>query len=744
MRPAAGERFRGAARLTVVPVRVLAFGALLVLFASPQLMAQPRPVIDARAAAEPPRIDGVIGELEWGDPIESGDWLSYNPLHGDRVPQRTTVWISYDADALYFAFRCDDPEPDRIKTSITRRDNIWQDDWIGLSLDALGTGQLSYHMMINPNGVQADMINNAAGREDSSPDWIWDSAGRVTSTGYVVEVRLPLQSIRFSGGANTSMGILFWRRVSRLGVSVAWPALAPGVWVFERHAALRFADLRPRPPREVLPSVTYGRTETHDTPSRWTVADRGEVGFGGKIGLGPTITLDATVNPDFSQVESDAFQVEVNQRFPTFFGEKRPFFMEGAGIFALAGSGNGDNSLRTAVHTRRIVDPIFGAKLTGNVGRVTFGTLSSVDDAVPADAANPNGLGRRIFNVGRVQYSLGPSDYVGAIAEDMTFADGYNRVVGADLRWRLAATQRLEAFALASQTRDTPAGDATLGRRRASQLQLRDAEVGRARIVRALRPRVPDGDGVHQPHRHHQRLGLRRPQLLSRQGAASMDPPRVIPVVHAGRARLVAGGNDLLEVAGMRFNFTRQGFLRVDRTFGFEHWRGERFDRGRLRAFGNVQLYRWLFLEGNISGGLAVFYDSIDPFQGRSRAFTGGFRLQPNGRLQQAVSWNRVAFDRDATGVRVYTVHIVNSRTTYQFTRAFSLRGIAQFDSSRYRVLGDFLASYEPRPGTVVYAGYGSLVEQREFIDGQWAPGAGAYSASRRGLFFKTSYLHRF
>ncbi len=128
-----------------------------------------------------------------------------------------------------------------------------------------------------------------------------------------------------------------------------------------------------------------------------------------------------------------------------------------------------------------------------------------------------------------------------------------------------------------------------------------------------------------------------------------------------GGRDVVAGGNDLLEVAGMRFNFTRQGFLRVDRTFGFEHWRGERFDRGRLRAFGNVQLYRWLFLEGNISGGLSVFYDPIDPFQGRSRSFSGGFRLQPNGRLQQSIFWNRVAFDREATGVRVYTVHIVNA-----------------------------------------------------------------------------------
>jgi hypothetical protein len=725
-----------------MPMRAPAMAAVLLLLGWGSLEAQSKPTMDAHAAAEPPRIDGILGETEWGEPVATGDWLSYNPLHGDRVPQQTTVWISYDADALYFAFRCDDPEPDGIKTSITRRDNIWQDDWIGLSLDALGTSQLSYHMLVNPSGVQLDMLNNAAGREDTAPDWIWDSAGRLTSTGYVVEIRLPLQSIRFKGGPNTSMGILFWRRVSRLGMSVAWPALAPGVWVFERHAALRFADLRPRPPLEVLPSVTYGRTETHDRPSNWTIADRGEVGFGGKVGLSPTITLDATVNPDFSQVESDTFQVEVNQRFPTFFGEKRPFFMEGAGIFALAGSGNGDSSLRTAVHTRRIVDPIFGAKLTGSAGRLTFGTLSAVDEAVPANAVDPDAAGTRIFNIGRVQYSFGPSNYAGTIATDMTDGAGYNRVVGADFRWRLAAAQRIDAFALLTKSREDDTNTSGIGAQISYNYETQKwVALGsfehydpQFRMTTSFLNRIGITSGWGFVDRSFYPDKKRYPWLL-RLGILSFTQ---------GGRDVVAGGPDFLEVAGMRFNFTRQGFLRVDRSFGFEHWQGEKFDRGRLRAFGNVQLYRWLFLEGNANGGLSVFYDPIEPFQGRSRSFSGGFRVQPGGRFQQSINWNRVAFDDEASGARVYTVHIVNARTTYQFTRAFSLRGIAQYDSSRFRILGDFLASYEPQPGTVVYAGYGSLLEQRQYVDDRWIAGEGSFESSRRGLFFKTSYLHRF
>ena len=115
-----------------------------------------------------------------------------------------------------------------------------KDDWVGLSLDALGTAQLSYHLLVNPSGIQLDMINTTSGNEDTAPDYVWDSAGRVNDRGYAVEIRLPLQSIRFKGGSDIRMGVLFWRRVSRTGVSVSWPALQPGKWVFETHAPLLF------------------------------------------------------------------------------------------------------------------------------------------------------------------------------------------------------------------------------------------------------------------------------------------------------------------------------------------------------------------------------------------------------------------------------------------------------------------------------------------------------------------------
>ena len=221
----------------------------------------------AHRSLRPPVVDGIIAEDEWGPSIAAGDWLSYNPLlTGDRVPQVTTVWLTYDADYLYIAFKCDDPEPvgDQDLGHAPRQHRAGR---LGrVSLDALGTGQTSYHMMVNPSGVQLDMLNSAAGDEDSAPDWFWDSAGRLTDTGYAVEIRLPLQSIRFKGGRDLRMGLLFFRRVSRLGVSVSWPAIAV------RHVGLRsscLAVLRPTATaavRELLPSATFARNETRESP----------------------------------------------------------------------------------------------------------------------------------------------------------------------------------------------------------------------------------------------------------------------------------------------------------------------------------------------------------------------------------------------------------------------------------------------------------------------------------------------
>ena len=212
----------------------------------------------------------------------------------------------------------------------------------------------------------------------------------------------------------------------------------------------------------------------------------------------------------------------------------------------------------------------------------------------------------------------------------------------------------------------------------------------------------------------------------------------------------VQGGNEDFLNAGLRFNFTRQGFLNVTASTGHETWRGQRFKVGSdISIFGTMQAFRWLSVYSSINRGNAIYYDDVDPFQGRTNSGSVGFTVQPNQQFTESVEVNVVRFNRASTGARVYSVDIINSRMTYQFDKHFLVRLIAQYDSSVRRVLTDLLGSYELVPGTVFHAGYGSLYERGRFE--AVPPDSNAsvtldekYRMVNRGLFFKASYLRRF
>ena len=247
--------------------------ALLILCASDVAHGQGLPQFQISRAAQPPQIDGDLRDEVWrGDPLELGDWVSYNPLYGEKAQpqQRTEVRIAYDDRNIYFAFHCFDSEPGKIRTTISRRDNVFNDDWIALSLDSAGTGQTAYHLFVNPSGIQMDALNTSASGEQFEADIVWDSAGKITADGYIVEIRLPLQSIRFSGGGDVKMGILFFRRISRMGESFSWPDMPPGQWVFNRPAHLVFNGLTQPRLVEALPSITYGINQTRAAPTQWS------------------------------------------------------------------------------------------------------------------------------------------------------------------------------------------------------------------------------------------------------------------------------------------------------------------------------------------------------------------------------------------------------------------------------------------------------------------------------------------
>jgi hypothetical protein len=726
----------------------LAALSLVVAVASPLAAAdEPRPRIELVRVDKAPVIDGRLDDEVWAKAtLPLTEWLTYNPLAGEKMAQQTEVRAAYDGKSLYFAFHCTDPEPARVRGSLSRRDNLWNDDWVGLSLDSVGNGQSSYDLFVNPLGVQGDILNTPSAGENSAPDFVWESAGRRTEQGYDVELRVPLTTIRFASGANVKMGVLFWRRVSRLGMSASWPVVPAGRSFFQQHAEMVLRDLEQPLTLEVIPALTYSNRSQRVSPTAFGPADsEPDAGLSVKYGFTSSAAVEGTINPDFSQVESDAFQVEVNQRFPLFFSEKRPFFMEGLGTFELAGVG-GDAVMRTAVHTRRIVDPLWGAKTTGTAGRVNFALLAAGDEAPGrqiGDELNPFPGDNKEFLIARGQYSLGRSSYAGAIVTDTEFGQGHNRVAGGDLQFRRGA----HAFGATFLATTTESSDG---------LEDRSGLGGGFIYSYETKPLVVITQLEHYDTGFQMDTAFMN-QVGITQGWTYIAPSfypnakktpwfkRVIPFafLQYGRDR-IQGGDPLLGVVGVRMNFTRQGFLRVDTLYGQQPWLGRDYRVTNTRVFVEGQFTRWFYLSGRVERGRSIFYDLVDPFSGRQRVYNVQATLQPTPRFNQTVSYDRVTFDRLAGAGRVFTVDVVNTKTTFQIDRRFAVRGLVQYDSSADRVLTDFLASWELRPGTVAYAGYGSLVERQEWDGQRFIRGTGPFQTTERGFFLKASYIHRF
>jgi hypothetical protein len=706
-----------------------------------------------RLTSTPPVLDGTLDDLAWNaGPVVDDVFITYNPVDGDVLPQSTKVYLAYDQENLYFAFHCRDSEPDRIKTSVTKHDNLWRDDWVGFSLDTVNGKQYAYDLFVNPSGMQGDIYRSGNG-EDSSPDWVWYTGASVVDDGYVVEVRLPLKNFRFRSGENVEMGVLFWRRISRLGLSGAWPEIGLDKGVFNSMARVVYGRLDEQLKLEVLPSVTSGSLWDRQDPAGWSSAERAtDIGLGIKYGITSDMSTELTVNPDFSQVESDTFQVVANQRYPNFYSEKRPFFMESGHQFNIAGTG-GDSNMRTAVHTRRIVDPRWGGKLTGETARTSFSFLASSDtwagrpwEDDDEEGPNPHLGQNATFMIGRARYSLSGDSYVGALYTGRELPGDFNRVAGADFRLRLHGKHNLKGNYLHSLSRDVESSASAGSDAFTLMYEHFDKPLG----IFAQFEEV--GEDFRMDTAFFDQEGIRRvtgyvgPQFYPQSERFSWMK-RINPFLFAYRTRdHVTGLDDTLAVLAVRFDMTRQGQFRVDYIWHREHWQGQRFDQGIARVQGGVQLTRWLNLRASLRSGDSIYYDEDDPFLGRGLATNFEMTLQPNDKLSQYFDYTYEYLDEAASGEREYDLHVLVSRTTYQFNKHVFLRALLQYDSYRELVLSDVLASLTVVPGTVFHVGYGTLHERARWLENEWVGDdpLGRYEPMRRSFFIKGSYLVQF
>ncbi len=390
---------------------------------------------------EPVKIDGVLDEPVWSRAAMLTGFSQYRPVDGRPAEDSTAVLVWYAPDAIYFGIRAFERHGAVVRATLADRDNIDSDDNVAILLDTYLDHRRATMFAVNPLGVQQDGVwsdgvaagaaggPSAGGRFDATidlnPDYVYESRGRVTDRGYEVEVRIPFKSLRYQSADPQDWGIQIVRAVQHSGYEETWtPAVrASASFLIQAGRLVGLTALRRGLVLDLTPEFTTKVDGAPTTPGydyRGTPEVAGNVRWGVTQNLGAT----ATAHPDFSQVEADIGQVTLNQRFALFYPEKRPFFLEGLEQF------DTPNSL---IYTRRIAQPVFGAKLAGKIGGLGVAYLGAVDNSdQSATGAHP------IYNMLRLRRDLGPTSTLGMAYTDRIDGDDYNRVLGVDAHvvWR--------------------------------------------------------------------------------------------------------------------------------------------------------------------------------------------------------------------------------------------------------------------------------------------------------------------
>lgn len=405
----------------------LVLGVLLLIF-SGQMHAnfEPafKPALEIQKTTGDIHIDGRLRDLGWKNAAIAGNFAESNPGDNVQPAVETRALITYDDKNLYVAFVCYD-NPDEIRATLCDRDQFFNDDAVCLKLDTYGNASWAYRLYVNPYGVQKDMLWTAVAGEDIGFDLVWHSAAQITDSGYQVEMAIPFTSMRFPDNAQQSWRIDFYRpRPRDHYYAYVWAAhdrdeaCEPCQW----GTVSGIESVQPGKGLELLP--TYVATQSGqkvDLSNPGSEFDNGkisgEISLGAKYSISSNITLDAAFNPDFSQIEADAAQIDVNTTIALFYPERRPFFQEGTDVF---------RTLFNSFYTRTVNDPVFSAKLIGRLENTTFGFISAHDENTPYTIPLEEytillNSGKSTVNAVRAIQSVGGNSQLGFLATDRRF-----------------------------------------------------------------------------------------------------------------------------------------------------------------------------------------------------------------------------------------------------------------------------------------------------------------------------------
>jgi hypothetical protein len=738
-------------------------------------------------------IDGNLDEAMWRKAPRLTDFSQYQPVDGRPADDPTEVLVWYAPDAIYFGIKARELHGNVVRATHANRDNIDSEDQVQVLLDTDNSRQIAFLFGVNPYGVQQDgtrsaqfaggaggasatgggfqTINPLDGSVDLNPDYFFESKGRLVEGGYEVEVRIPFKSLRYQDARVQSWGIHVLRRVQHSGFQDTWaPAVrANANFLAQSGSLMGLHDLRRGLVLEATPTVT-AHADRSPSLGDGSYQQKGELGGDARWGIRQNLTLNGTVNPDFSQVEADVGQVLLNERFALFYPEKRPFFLDGLELF---------DSPNQLIYTRRIVAPRAGVKLTGKIAGLNIASILAGDD----DQYSWNGAHAPLFGVSRLRYDFGSNNTLGAVLTTREDGGDHSRVAGADYRFYHSKLYFAQFQAAQSWT------DSARNHLSGSLLQADWDRTGRAwgfhYTLRSLDPGFKAAAGFVN------RTGLietRAFNRLSFYGAPGALVQTYGAFFQEDRIWNNADfGHGLAEsTEGIQPSATLRGGWQVGGAITHSYFAfdpalysgltvlepsgavsdtvaftvpGPEADQWGTSLRVTTPTFRFFTGTASITRGQIPIFREAAP--GRSARIDATLAVRPTTALRSSLQFSRLTIARRADGSRFSSETIPRVKIEYQVSPPIFVRLVAQYsarsrsalrDGKGHEILvdgvldagettnefsTDWLFSYRPVPGTLVYLGYGStLDEPREFRFQN-------LQRTRDGFFGKISYLFR-
>ncbi|HRH42832.1 MAG TPA: DUF5916 domain-containing protein [Pyrinomonadaceae bacterium] len=724
-----------------------------------------------------PVIDGKLDDETWKQAAVLKDLIQTGPGDNIASSKPTEVYIGYDEKNLYIAFKCWD-EKDKIRASVAQRDGVFGEDNVRFWLDTYDDKQRAYVFGLNPLGIQQDGIYTEGRGADFNVDVLFESKGVIEDWGWSVEAKIPFKSLRYTAGKGKFWGFNAARNIDRLNDEfdswVPMPRDNPG-FLSQFGKITGLDEIKTERTFEIIPTLTLKETGKRVSQTKFSnPAIEPDFGFTAKYSLSPNVTLDAAYNPDFADTEADAPVVEANQRFPIFFSEKRPFFLEGVEIF---------NTPIQAVYTRRVENPDVAVKLTGKIGKNSFGIFGAVDDPLN------NPFDKKAFiGVARFKRDVGKESNLGFLATSYNYPEKHNQLAGFDTRWKINKQSVFRAQILGSTSKNyfynpnTDTADFRVGNGFGFNYQYSyeaknynwgfggdgassnfRADVGFTRRTNSMQNYVFGGinsDSKPKSFIIQKNLsgsfGVRNDFAGRMQGwgmdsnlnfslkgntqvgvGFSIGPENIYEDEFGPKRNNLQAGAFFGEPKRSAFGYGGFGFFykRFNKRFAFN---------SSFNLFGNSFDYDFggggKFLR--ISPAALAFGQGValDPGPGKSLNYELYGEFKPTDKFNLELGYSKSKLTRNDTGLTAYDSNIFTLRSVYQFSRFVAFKARLDYNTLSSRIFGQYTFSWTPSPGKALYVGYNDSWNYKGFAFGQPQPG---FLQLNRTFFIKMSYLFR-